>query len=528
MNTILSLATGVATLAVVAQTAQAQLSFDDQTLAAGVNVIHTRPAGHDPEPGDEMYQLMRSSAAAIDYDRDGFQDFFILGGGLRRDRLFHNNGDGTFTNRALQAGIGVRHMGCGIAVGDYDNDGWLDLFVTSHGSPANPKPGRHFLWRNNGDGTFTNNATAAGVAFSSLTHSDGFGACFGDYDLDGDLDLFVGGWRMRPIPAYGNRLFENNGDGTFSDVTVAAGVEITTFHGFSPCFADMNGDKYPELLVAADFRTSQYFINNQDGTFTNSTVVSGLGLDSNGMGSAVADMNNDGLLDWYVTSINQPWQPNLKRDGNKLYMNQGNHVYVESAKAAGVDAGGWGWGTVAVDFNHDGWLDLAETNGWVWIEFTGDPAYMWINNQDGTYTDVAGTTGFAHTGQGRGMLNFDYDNDGDQDVLICSNKEMLTLFRNDLVHDATTAWLRVELDTSANPGLAPNGMGAMVRATVGGQTYLRCIDGGSHFLAQSELFAHFGLGSATVIDTLEVEWSDGTFTTLNNVAVNQTMTIVAP
>ena len=361
---------------------------------------------------------MGGAVAVGDFDRDGDQDVFILGGGQRTDKLLYNDGTGKFV-RVKNSGLEARHQGTGIAVGDFDSDGWLDLFVQSHGPASNPTlPGQHKLYRNNGDGTFSDVAGQAGVATTSPIMADGFGAAFGDYDLDGDLDLFAGSWRVRPVASLGNRLFRNNGDGTFTDVTAVAGVGDPLMRSFSPCFADMDGDLWPELLVAADSKTSHYFVNDRDGTFTDLTKASGTGKDTAGMGAAVGDVNNDGLLDWYVTAIWEPLQPQLWWRGNKLYLNQGAHTYREVSRAANVHDGEWGWGTVLVDFDHDGRLDIAETNGWrADPQWEGTPARLWINqgNDPGgvpSFVDVASAVGFHQTTQGRSLVNFDADGDG--------------------------------------------------------------------------------------------------------------------
>ena len=243
------------------------------------------------------------------------------------------------------------------------------------------------------------------------------------------------------------------------------------------------------------------------------------------MGSTVADFNHDGLLDWYVTSI---YQASFGGDGNRLFINQGKDHFMERAAAAGVDNGGWGWGTVAVDLNHDGWVDLVETNGWpLELQFQNQPARVWLNKGNDHFAEVANVVDLNYQQQGRGLLNFDYDNDGDQDIVITSNNGRLTLFRNDLAGPATN-WLRILLDTSHHPRLAPNGIGARVLVRIGHTTYLRTIQACANYLSQSELSAHFGLGSAPIIDEVRVEWSDGTVTSLTNISANQTLTLTPP
>ncbi len=419
-----------------------------------------------------------------------------------------------------EAGVAWEHLGSGAAAADFDGDGWTDLYVTSHGPPGVPAPGHQRLYRNRGDGTFEEVAAAAGVAIVSTTSGDGFGAAFGDIDLDGDLDLFVSGWQFE---SFGNRLFRNNGDGTFTDVTNSAGIAADGVRGFAPCLADMTGDRYPEILIAADFGTSSYFINQGDGTFEEQTAESGIDQTWAGMGNAVADFDGDGHLDWYVTAIFDDAGLGYG-DGNKLYINQGNGRFDEVAILAGVNDGGWGWGTVGVDLNHDGLVDLIEVNGWQRPEYTGERARLWINRGDGTFTDVAGTAEFDHDLIGLGLLHFDYDNDGDQDLALTTPAGEFRLYRNDLSGPAVN-WLRVLLDTSGSVGLAPDGLGSRVSVTVGDRTLYRWITSCSNYLTSSEMSAHFGLGAELVADEVRVEWPDGTITILENVGANQTLTV---
>ncbi len=534
ISAILPLVSATIVLGMRATGLSAQLLFSEESAGAGVVVTHS-PA-FLLLISQYNVSSMTSGGSVGDFNNDGFQDLFVLTTGGSRDKFFVNNGDGTFTEQAPAAGLDQTHMGIGAAVGDYDNDGWLDLFVTSFGpADENPQPGKHLLYHNNGNGTFTDLAVAAGVHQSSPVAPDGFGAAFGDYDLDGDLDLYVAGWIYN---SGGNRLFQNDGDGTFTDVTAAAGVTSSTVRGFAPRFADMDGDRFPELLLAADFQTSRYFVNNRDGTFTNMTAASGTGLDDNGMGQTIGDFDGDGRFDWYVTSIYSPqsFLLGVPGTGNMLYMNSGDHSYSETSVSAGVNDGGWGWGTVAVDFDHDGDLDLAETNGWPQYnggrqEWLNEQSYLWRNTGGGVFVEHAVQCNFLHYLQGRGMLNFDYDNDGDQDIAIFAYFDPVKLYRNDLSNCGICPginWLRVFLNTAAAIGLAPNGFGSRVQVVAAGQTQMRSIDGGCNYLAQSELSAHFGLGSISDIDELRVEWADGRVSRQFGVSANQTLTISAP
>ena len=499
--------------------ASGQLSFSDRTADAQVEAYQI-PFGY-PSLG-----VMMGGGAAADFNRDGLMDLYVVRGSFFADCLYINNGDGTFTDMAASAGMSDILLSAGAAVGDYNNDGHVDIYVLNHGDPTNgAQIGKHRLYRNNGDGTFTDVAVAAGVSTTSSLIADGFGATFGDYDGDGDLDLAVAGWIQF---AQGNRLFRNNGDGTFTDVTTTAVPSgLDDVRGFSIRMTDMDGDHRPELLWVGDFITSRYLVNNGDGTFADMTLASGTGIDENGMGSAVGDFNGDGLLDWFVTAIygETPSFPYV--EGNRLYMNQGNHVYTELALESGIDDGGWGWGTVPIDFDHDGDQDIVHTNGWttypLWRE---DPMRFYLNDGAANFTEIAPSIGLTHTGQGRGLVNLDYENDGDQDIVVfCHNEEMI-LYRNDLAGPDTN-WLRLFFDTSGEPDLAPDGFGTHVTITVGGTSQVRVMDGGCNYLSVSEFSTHFGLGSATVVDEVHVEWANGRFTRMTNVSANQTMTVVA-
>ncbi len=490
------------------------LFFSEQAAAAGVAAPQTPPPG-------VLTNIMVGSAAVGDFNRDGWQDLFMLTGGGAPDRLYLNRGDGAFDEVAADWGVAETHVAMGIAVGDYDRDGWLDMFVSAGGYDGT-EPGRNKLYRNLGGYGFEDVAALAGVQWTAPGPGDGWGAVFGDYDLDGDLDLFVGGYVFN---RGGNRLFRNEGDGTFTDVTASAilfDLDSST-HSFSPRLVDMDGDRYPELLIAGDFITSRYMINNRDGTFTEATRAAGVGLDFNGMGNTVGDFNNDGLPDWYVTAIYNP--ASEVQPGNMLYLNNGGHRFREVGVSAGVNQGGWGWGAAAVDFDHDGRQDLIATNGWPGA-FGLDPTYLWLNRGDETFVSSATACGITHNLQGRGLVNFDYDNDGDQDVVIVNLGRETTLLRNDLSGSGAN-WLRVFLDHNGRRNLAPGGIGARVRATIGGTNHTRWLEAGSNYLGVSELSAHFGLGAATTVDELVVEWPTGEQSVLTGLAANQTLTVSA-
>ena len=509
----------------------AQLSFVDATAASGLGV-----AVHDTttlfnQVGTQFYS-MTGGCCVADFNQDGWQDIFLLGGGNGPDHLMINNGDGTFTDQAAAWGIGGAfgtHMGIGCSVGDYDGDGLMDIYITSAGPSAlptnTPGPGNHRLYRNTGTG-FVDVAAAARVQFTSPNMPDGFGSTWGDYDRDGDLDLYIGGW-MKASDS--DRLYRNDGNGQFTDVTLAAGLTTNISRGFSPRFADMDGDLWPELLIASDFTTSKYLANNGDGTFTNITAAAGCGLDGNGMGNTIGDFDNNGRPDWYVSSIYSlmPNMNDVPGTGNMLYMCIGPHAFAESSVAMGVNDGGWGWGTVSGDFDLDGDEDIFETNGWTFPDLLGgfqwltDPCYLYENQSGASFVEVGAAAGVGGPDQGRGMVRLDADNDGDLDVLVFALNGPPVYYQN----QASGTWLRVFLDATGEPTIPTAGIGSVVEVWSGGVRQRRIIDAGSSFLSTSELSASFGLAGATNADVVRVRWSDGRTTTLRNIAASQTITL---
>ncbi len=477
-------------------------SFSDETTPAGVFVEH-RP---------NFTTNLAAGGAVADFNRDGFQDIYFATGGMEPDALFINNGDGTFTDRAAEWGIQINHKGTGAAAGDFDGDGWIDLYVTSHGPASIEQRGHHKLWRNMQGTGFVDVAQQMGVHLTG-TVPDGWGASFGDYDNDGDLDLAVPGYR----PPNANHLFRN--DGThFTDVTVSAGLSpsLDGSYGFAVKFVDMDGDLDQDLLWVSDFGTGKYFVNNGDGTFTDFTTQSGTMIEDTEMGVTINDWNEDGLLDFWVTTVSE----------NGFYINQGNNQFTEIAAQAGVLDSGWGWGAVSIDWNHDTKVDMIGTS------FEGEH-YSFLNISPDTnnllFEEVREDIGLVAFVSGRGLSNLDYDNDGDQDVAIFSWFREFKLFRNDLDVTAPDAhWLRVSLDRGCATTVAPAGEGSIVRARIGTRTFTRMIDGASNYLSNSELSAHFGLGTHTTIDELTVQWMDGEVSTMFNVPADQHLEVLHP
>ncbi len=525
--------------------------FVDVTQQAGINYVQRQSGGFS----DFGYQPVQMSggAAAGDYDGDGLVDLFVT----RLDApsiLYRNQGDGTFQSVSNAAvGLDIIERGNGGTWADIDNDGDLDLYVTSVENPS-VASSRNYLLINNGQwaqgtGSFQEVAVQRNVDQTNTDYGARFSSTFGDYDGDGYLDLFTTSWRDQN--GSGTRLYRNAGasnPGFFTDVTAAAGVDMTTVdsgqrsRAFTPRFSDLNNDGLLDLAVASDFGTSRLFWNNGDGTFTDGTVAAGVGTDENGMGATIADFNGDGLLDWFVTSIYDPDDDidfNWGSSGNRLYINNGDQTFTDATTTAGVRDGGWGWGTSAFDFDNDGNLDIVMTNGFPTdlasilvpgdvTDFSIDPTRLFRNLGDGTFEEVAAQAGLTDIDQGKGLLTFDYDNDGDLDLFIVNNAGQPILYRNDLAND--NDWLQIDLH-----GFGTNfdGLGARIEVTAefGGPTQLWEVNAGSNFLGQDDTLAHFGLGDiGGLIDEIRISWpkSDGSGRydeyLYNNVAPNQRFT----
>ena len=516
-----------------------QVTLTNDTVSAGLSATHMPDADGIPGP----QEWMTGGLGVGDFNRDGCMDIFWVGGGGVADKLFINDCDGSghFTDQAASWGLTELHCGNAVAVGDYDDDDWPDVFVTSFGVPGRngSSAGSHRLYHNDAGSGFTEVAAIAGVDQSCalpvpVVNPAGYGAAFGDYDVDGLLDLLVTSWWADDE---GTRLYHNNGDGTFDDVTVTAlGAAVDGVWGFQPAFVDTDGDRFPELLIAADFKSSRYFVNEADGTFTNDTVASGTGLDDNGMGQAVADFDNDGLFDWYVTSIHKDNPQPGDNIGNMLYMAQGTHVFLESSIATGTNDGGWGWGTLAIDLDQDTWMDIVEVNGRTDTcgpgggEWACEFGKLFYNNGDDplTFDEIAAASGFDHDGQGRAMAYLDVEPDGDLDFLVATNEGTLSFYRNDTAGGNA---LRIRFDTSNNPRLAADGFGTRVIATITTsetKDYVRYVSSAPSYLSTSEPSVHFGLGAAETVDVLRIEWSFGYVTVMNDVPAAGDMVISSP
>ena len=491
----------------------------------------------------DQHRIMVGGLCVGDFNSDTYPDIFVPSLGRTPNKLFINNQDGTFTEQAEQWGVSSVHLGAGVAAADVNNDGHTDLYVVSYGPPGlfDAGPGMCVLYLNsgpdhNGNHTFTDIAVQAGVN-SVLSVEGGMTPAFGDVDLDGDLDLFVATWRFAPG---GNRLFENQfmqtGKAEFIDVTTEsmsppARFDIT--RGFTPHIVDITGDRYPEILLTADFSSSELYTNNgpdESGriSYRTTTTQSNISADHNGMGAAVADFDNDGLLDWFQTNI---FVAQEEPFGNTLYMGQGTDengdpIFQDQAPQRAVQDIGWGWGVVAGDFDNDTDPDLIATNGWP--GWPNEITRFWANNGIGNFLDRSSQAGLLFNVNGRGLVSLDHDKDGDLDLVFVDNQGPLRFYRNEMsVNEGFSNYLRVRLDTSTHPCLAPDGMGAKVYATTSGLTRLHAVHNNASYLSQSELTTHIGLAFFEQVDELRIEWADGSTTTLNNIPANQEITVNA-
>lgn len=516
----------------------AHVSFVDATADAGMDFSHALL-------GNTAAQMIAGGVAVGDYNDDGLLDLFLVQGNSGQNKLFENRSQGGTLEFVEVAGAGgaggdINDKASGPGFVDYDGDGDLDLFVGS----VEETPFRVFS--NQGDGSFVDVTVAAGL--DQIGRENNIGVAFGDYDGDSDPDLFISHWTFTPgeLPTGSTRhLWRNNGDGTFSDVSEASQVsglviEKDNDYTFAPTFADIDNDGDADLLVVADTDTSQVLIN--DGDVGGGLVTFSYGTDRDiitdeaGMGSSVADFDNDGDLDWFVTSISIGDDTNgrpTKDDnagfnltGNRFYRNAGNGVFADQTDEAGVRKGYWGWGSCAADFNNDGLLDIFHVNGMDDPNTTAyleDPSRLFINNGDGSFTEYSEPLGLVDRKSGRGVSCFDGDQDGDIDIVIANNNDSATVFRNDGGNQLN--FINIKLN-----GPAPNtrALGARIYVSSDGVTQMREIHNGSNYVSQNPAEQHFGLKNATSIDTVRIVWPGGTESTRNNVAIFQRVTVEYP
>lgn len=543
INTCLFILIAVfAPIATVSPAGQAlNIQFVDVTHEAGIDWKHT-----DGRSGRKYFmETLGSGAAFFDYDADGDADLYFVNGAplpgytaeeTPTNRLYRNNGDSTFTDITEEAQVGDTGYGHGCAVGDYNNDGQLDLYVTNYGTNR--------LYRNNGDGTFTDAAEDAGVTESRWSTS----CAFADYDGDGDLDLYVVNYIVFDIaenpwcglkekglraycepdnfPAQSDTLFRNNGDGTFTDVTKSAGIYNTTGKGLGVVWGDYNNDGTLDIYVANDSTENLFYRNNGDGTFEEVGFMVGVALSENGaaengMGTAFGDWNNDGWFDLTVT--------NYAQQTNTLYHNDADGFFTDATgttKTAQVTYPYLGWGTAFIDYDNDGYQDLFVANGHLHENLAelgqegtyGQRNLLFRNNRDGTFTESSENlgTGMKLEDVSRGATFSDYDLDGDIDIVVTNSNAPPRLLRNDGGNRKN--WLQIRL-------IATNGstdaIGTRVIVTTGELTQTRAVRSGDGYLSQRALTLHFGIGDYDHVDSIAIRWQSGTEQLITGVAVNQ-------
>jgi hypothetical protein len=492
-----------------------------------------------------------TGVAIFDYDNDGWPDIFIVNGTTLdgfpagqtpTSHLYHNNRDGTFTDVTQKAGLTHTGWGQGVCVGDYDNDGNEDLFVTYYG--------KNILYHNNGNGTFTDVSEKAGVAGTGK--SWGNGCAFVDYDRDGHLDLFVANYvdfDVTTAPAPGDRpnciwkgvpvmcgpmglqsssniLYHNRGDGTFEDVTKKANIDKTNGHySLSVSTLDFDEDGWPDIYVACDSTPSILYRNNHDGTFTDVAVLAGVafnedGKEQAGMGSTIADFNGDGHLDIFKT--------NFSDDTSTLYRNNGNGTFddVTTAAGLGLHTQYLGWGTMFFDFDNDGWPDLLLVNGHVYPEVDSqhlgssyqEPRILYHNNGNGTFTDISASAGPGITtvSSSRGLAIGDLWNDGQQSAVVSNMNAAPSLLVNG-IHNPNH-WIAIKtVGTKSNR----DGIGARIRVKVGPRVLVDEVRSGSSYDSNNDMRVHFGLGVAPKVDWIEIRWPSGLIERFDNPAIDK-------
>jgi hypothetical protein len=510
--------------------------FVDVTDASGLNFVHDAgPLGRYFMP-----EMVGSGAAFFDFDNDGRLDIYLVQNGgpesSSTNRLFHQEPDGRFTDVSTGSGLDVKGYGMGVAVGDINNDGWPDVFVTEYG--------RARLFLNNGNGTFTDITKDAGL--DSVLW--GTSACFVDYDRDGWLDLVVvnyvtydpSRWCADPDgrqeycgPSAFNgtvtRLYRNLGAAAgskvrFQDVTLESGLGQQPGPGLGVFCADFNGDRWPDIFVSNDGKPNHLWINQRNGTFKEEGVERGLALNCLGraeanMGVAIGDVNGDGFFDLFVT--------HLTDETNTLWAQGPRGIFQDRTAAVGLANPRWrgtGFGTVLVDFDHDGALDLGVVNGRVKrakiVDAPADvkatnPSYWQVyaernqlfgNDGTGRFRDLSSQNA-AFCGRAavcRGLACADFDNDGAMDLLVTAVAGPARLYRN--VAPRRGHWLLVR---ALEPGLRRDAYGAEVTVQAGGRRWMRWINPGYSYLCSNDPRAHFGLGQADRVETIEVVWPDG-------------------
>jgi hypothetical protein len=518
------------------------VQFTAATQSAGIRFVHFKGANGT----STILEEAGPGVCVADFDGDGYPDIYFVNGRdmYRRgistgNALYRNNGDGTFTDVTEKAGVPGNAYGLGCVWGDYDNDGFPDLYVTQYG--------KNILYRNNGDGTFsdvTDKAHVGGTDFGAVFHT---GATFFDYDRDGKLDLYVGGYAnftatsqrtctigysvatsCRPT-VYGGTpavLYHNNGDGTFTNVTKAAKIFQPKGLNLSVAAFDYDNDGWPDLFVANDGIEAYLYHNNHNGTFSEVAVQSGMALTSNGNAMAamcisLGDYDNDGNLDLYISDFQLATDHVWHNDGTGFFDEVSERVGVTVPTRNVLSFGGGFF-----DYDNDGWLDLFIANGHVYEEVervTPETHYKQINSLfhndgHGKFVEVTKTSGdgFEKPYAGRGAAFADFDNDGNMDIVVANAGDPPLLLHNS--GGAGNHFLNFKLvGTKSNR----DAMGARIKLRAGDLSQIREISGGGSYLSQSDLRAHFGLGRRPGAEMIEVTWPSGAHQVFHDVEADK-------
>jgi len=524
--------------------AATHVTFVDVTRESNITFKHDNAAS----PQRYLIETMGAGAAWIDYDNDGYLDLFLANSAATnvyktvhplRSALYHSSGDGTFTDVTEKAGVGAADLfAMGVAVGDYDNDGFEDLYVVGYG--------RSILYHNNGDGTFTDVTKQAGVANLGKWGSS---AAWFDYDRDGKLDLIVANYvdftpernlicvdEGRPAYCHPNKyhgqtptLFHNEGNGVFKDVSRASGIGQKAGNGLGVVCFDYNGDGWTDVFLANDSMENFLYRNKGNGTFEEVGIEAGVALGEDGkpeagMGTDAADYDGDGFPDLFVTHLDLEY--------NRIYRNLGDGSFADATFTSKLGAGTFrmsGFGTRFIDYDNDGWRDIFIANGHVLDnvkEFHAGTEYAEpktvYRNLGGTFQDVTKQLGpdLATARVSRAAAFADYDNDGDVDVLVTNNGDRPQLLRNDGGNH--NHWLEIRLiGTRSNR----DGVGAKVKIICNGRVQTEEVKGGMSYQAAHDPRLHFGLGDASQLAELRVLWPSGAVTKLTDVPVDRCITI---
>ena len=521
--------------------------FTDVALQSGIDFQHVNGS-----TGRFYYpETYGPGVVFLDYDNDGDQDLYLVNSAALpgfiesfepANALYENNGDGTFTDVTDRSGVGDQGYGLGVCAADYNNDGHVDLYVTNFGP--------NVLFRNEGNGTFTDVTDQAGVGDPRMSTS----AAFADYDGDGYVDLYVANNAHVPmdnpkkcrhgvVPVYcgpgqyegvSGSLYQNEGDGTFTDVTRQAGVYDESGRQLGAVFSDYDQDGDADLYIANDTKPNWLFRNDGETGFTEVGLTSGVAVNPEarpeaGMGTDWGDYDRDGLMDIIVC--------NFQWESCRLLANQGDGFFDDRTFLAGLGEPTYStltFGTDFLDYDNDGFLDIFIANGHVdpniGIIDRGGPAYaqhdqLFHNNGDRTFDDVSEQAGLQRFRPrvGRGSATADYDNDGDLDLFISNNNQRPMLLRND--GGNSNNWLSIK---TVGHRSNRDGIGALITVYAAGFVQSEEVRAGSSYLSQNDLRVHFGLGTLAVAETIEVRWPSGTIQTLQQIDANQFLVIEEP